>query len=466
MLVRCRITFTEKFLEGTCVWISDPNMEAVRARLEKVKEPQQRALIEQELKTLEIHLKETLDTEIQRLARAELAVFVSSFIPLPQMDVALRRSIFPGRFDEVSEAIISFLGDGSADPPIEASTIAGQLRSPLICVSEHSHRLSFKSTFAAARLPGLLFEELRTTFNSRNSSSRDLAKRSGDFSYLLYASAGLARIPGELNDAFKGRIFQAAQPLSAVMKLVDRLRRSQEDLEFRLAQAETIRLSGMLEPVNGLEVAHRSIPRRRLSGDCSRIKTLDSGSTAILVADVRGKGLSAAVNAPVLIGCFDNQLRANAEPVEMLRAFESILTIENYAPLFYGVFDPTSRTLRYVNAGQGAIHIARHRGALNRLPPTSVAPGLASNLVKTPIEAKTIELAIGDYLVIYTDGLADAGYETNEQSFEESGGLTAALNRCLHLDPHALATQIIADALRHADGAFGDDTTLIVIHSR
>jgi sigma-B regulation protein RsbU (phosphoserine phosphatase) len=149
---------------------------------------------------------------------------------------------------------------------------------------------------------------------------------------------------------------------------------------------------------------------RALGGDCYDLMPLTDDRLALAVGDASGKGLAAALmiasvqssvrTAALFTG---NDLAALLKIVN-LQAYASSLT-DRYATIFYGVFDPATRTLRYVNAGHTPPIILPHNGSVDPLEMGGAPVGMFPD---SSYEEGAVQLDPGDVVITYTDGVIEA----------------------------------------------------------
>lgn len=167
------------------------------------------------------------------------------------------------------------------------------------------------------------------------------------------------------------------------------------------------------------EVKGISIPAREVGGDFFNYFALDSGQIALLVGDVSGKGVGAAL----LMANFQAALRTRLQLGHDLAAIADAIDRDVaataprglYTTLFVGILDPASRRLRYVNAGhnpQFALLQSGDAKRIERLSSTGTPIGLLPGHGYTQNE---IQLGAGDYLFFYTDGVVEAENEAGEE---------------------------------------------------
>lgn len=209
----------------------------------------------------------------------------------------------------------------------------------------------------------------------------------------------------------------------------------------------------------GIDIAASSENLETVGGDYFEV--LHQGNrTAICVGDVIGKGFSAAFLLSSLHASVKPLLKQMPEPAEMCgRLNASICELDlngRFISLVYGVIDRELRRFTYSNAGHNPPLLVR---------PDSVeqlsAGGRILGLKESSYSAETIQLQSGDRLIFYTDGIT----ETRNAEGEEFGAarLIETASRCRTLPAHELKQELLNAALRHGEGRFEDDATVIVV---
>jgi phosphoserine phosphatase RsbU/P len=235
-------------------------------------------------------------------------------------------------------------------------------------------------------------------------------------------------------------------------------------------------LPDRLPVLPGWEISARFQPARQVAGDFYDVFTVaDGGLTALVVADVCGKGVGAALFMALFrsllrataLQRFDGAAAAGAAPGAGLR--ENIRFVNEYiarthssanmfATAFCALLDPASGTLHYVNAGHDPPVLAGAGGVRAVLEPTGPALGLMPGL---EFQARTATIEPGETLLAYTDGVIDA---------RSPSGAAFGEDRLLALAPRfggaagALLAGIDAALSEHtAQGAPYDDITLLAV---
>jgi len=198
-----------------------------------------------------------------------------------------------------------------------------------------------------------------------------------------------------------------------LLRFVESNRQDRKRLEDEVDAASKVqqRLFPSSQPfVSGLDYAGMCRPAFGVSGDYYDYFTLPSGCLALLLADVCGKGMPAALVAASLHAT----VRAYAPAAdrncgELLAQVNQTLfattTAERFVTMFYAVFDPSDSTLTYTNAGHCPPLWLRSKAAPSRLDSMILPAGMVPEV---PVLQETIRLSPGDLLLAYSDGVTEA----------------------------------------------------------
>jgi len=212
-----------------------------------------------------------------------------------------------------------------------------------------------------------------------------------------------------------------------------------------------------------MEVAGVSVPAREVGGDFFNYFALEDGRIALLVGDVSGKGVGAAL----LMANIQATLRARLQlEDDLARLMDSVdheiaasTPPEVYVTLFVGVLDPAGRELRYVNAGHNPQFLLRVGGGLERLESTGLPVGL---LPGRGFRERRVPVGPGDLLFLYTDGAIEAPNESGE--FFDADRLERALLDASALGVVDLLVRVEADLREFRGGALpADDATMMAL---
>jgi len=163
------------------------------------------------------------------------------------------------------------------------------------------------------------------------------------------------------------------------------------------------------------EVTGVSIPAREVGGDFFNYFPLPDGRLALLVGDVSGKGVGAALLMANIQATLRTRLEMESDLAAVADAVDRDIARntppEVYVTLFVGLLDAARRELVYVNAGHNPQYLLRSSGGLERLGSTGLPVGL---LPGRGFEARTAPVSPGDLLFLYTDGAVEAPNEAGE----------------------------------------------------
>jgi serine phosphatase RsbU (regulator of sigma subunit) len=237
--------------------------------------------------------------------------------------------------------------------------------------------------------------------------------------------------------------------------------------ELEIAKEVQLRLFPQTLPsLQSLEYAGVCIQARQVGGDYYDFLSLGSGRLGLVLGDISGKGIAAALLMANLQANLRTQYAvALDEPERFLRSVNDLFfenTAENaYASLFFGEYDDQKRRLRYANCGHLSALLLRCDGVLERLDSTCTVLGLFKDWTCAMAECA---LFAGDTLVIYTDGVTESFNGAGEEFGEER--LIDVVRRRCEMPPQALLDAIVDEVKRFSPHEQHDDVTLIVAKGR
>jgi sigma-B regulation protein RsbU (phosphoserine phosphatase) len=274
--------------------------------------------------------------------------------------------------------------------------------------------------------------------------------------------AGIAVRNARLFEAEQRHLAEIEQAEAAARSANAKMRR-----ELALAGAvQTSFLPRELPDLDGWQLAVTLRPAGETSGDFYDVHRLPDGRVGILVADVVGKGVGAALYMAAswaLLRTYAGQ--AGVQPERVLEATNRRITQEartsRFVTLFYGLLDPETATLAYCNAGHCPALLLRalEPGTVHELSAQGMPLGM---LAHATWEARTIRMYPGDTLVIYTDGVIEARNE--QRAFFDEDRLASVL--LAHAGRPAGEIQAgILDAVDEfvGEGARSDDVAVAVL---
>lgn len=197
-----------------------------------------------------------------------------------------------------------------------------------------------------------------------------------------------------------------------------------------------------------------------VGGDVFDIYRLSDNRALILIADISGKGVDAAV----LTAFTKFMVRAIAlrqsDPAAILSEFNTAFSkaVGNpylFVSMFVGVLDTAAFRLEYGSAGHDCAYL-RRRGGVEQLPVTGPVLGV----MEEPFYSKTIDLAAGDMLVLTTDGLTEVRNRDGKQLLDEG-----AMELIERANPHAqqLADELVSAVRSRSGGRLRDDLAILAI---
>ncbi len=213
------------------------------------------------------------------------------------------------------------------------------------------------------------------------------------------------------------------------------------------------------------EVASVYIPAyvgQEIGGDFFDVFETESGSVALMIGDVSGKGIEAAALAAATRSTVHAFAYDLASPGRALSHANAILAgnqigIRQFVTVFLAVLDPKTGELTYCSAGHPPGIICHPDGGTELLHSSNVPIGV---IVGNKYEDSASSLNAGDKLVIYTDGISEARHE---QELFGSERLEKVLIERRSETPDALVTSILDAVSTWAQGNLRDDTAMVIV---
>lgn len=235
-------------------------------------------------------------------------------------------------------------------------------------------------------------------------------------------------------------------------------------LEQELAEAREIQLAllpTVLPMLQGVEVATAWKPAYTVGGDYFDLLEFDSRHSGICIADVAGKGMSAALLMSNVQAVLKSLASHTLEPANLC-ALVNRLVCENivsnrFISCFYALLDTKQKKLSYTNAGHYPPILFRD-GHCMHLSEGGPVLGVLSG---ASYEQRKIQLHRGDYLLLFTDGVTEARSAIDTEFGEER--LQEFLLACADMGVVEMRDKILSELTDFTGGVFGDDVTLIVI---
>jgi serine phosphatase RsbU (regulator of sigma subunit) len=245
-----------------------------------------------------------------------------------------------------------------------------------------------------------------------------------------------------------------------------------ERLEEELRIARQIQMSLLpaqgLVTLPGLRVAALCLPAAEVGGDYYDLLPLGPTRMGVLVADVSGKGTSAALYMAELKGLVLSLSRIYDSPARLLVEANRILTANmdsrSFVTMTYAVVDTAARCMRYARAGHNPlIHLEARTGRTRVLTPAGLGLGLdPGERFERILQEDVVPLEPGDVFLFFTDGVSEA-MNTGAELFGE-GRLRRILEEGGNLGSEEVKERILEEIRRFVGEADPhDDMTLVVL---
>ena len=240
-----------------------------------------------------------------------------------------------------------------------------------------------------------------------------------------------------------------------------------EQQEQELQRAREIQQSLLpkeIPQLAGFEIAAAWHPALAVSGDYFDVFKLGDNKLGICIADVSGKGVSAALlmaNVQAAVHAFANEAE---QPATLCRKVNELLcgNIANgrFVTLLYGVLDKEGRSLRYCNAG----HLCPILVTTERSHTLDGGGAVLGVFASWQYEQKQIELQSGDHVILFTDGISEAS-DAQEREFGEAQLAAFALRKS-SANAAELNAAVMSEVEAFCGSRFQDDATLLVISAK
>jgi sigma-B regulation protein RsbU (phosphoserine phosphatase) len=290
--------------------------------------------------------------------------------------------------------------------------------------------------------------------------------RQGDFTYKITVMAPdqLGELAGSFNSmtaSIEDLLLQAAEK----KRLEEELRIAHE-IQMSLLPQGPLRMPG-------LSVTALCVPAREVGGDYYDFLPLDDHRVGVLIADVSGKGTSAALYMAELKGLVLSLSRIHTSPRELLitanRIIAPHLDARSFITMTYALVDLKTRTMTYARAGHTPLIYlpgpAADSPCVQILAPDGLVLGLKlddGEMFERLLEEKTIPLLPGDLYLFFTDGITEA-MNAGDDCFGESR-LGELIQAHAHLPPDQLRERVLREIASFVgDAPQHDDMTMILL---
>jgi serine phosphatase RsbU (regulator of sigma subunit) len=211
-----------------------------------------------------------------------------------------------------------------------------------------------------------------------------------------------------------------------------------------------------------LDFAHKYMPCEYIGGDLFEIIRLDQHKLGIIIADVSGHGVAAALLTAMFKSAFHHFAEGCFSPETTLynihKEFLETIHTEHYITAFYTVIDTESMMCKFCSAGHPKQILQRKQGDVVELSTTGFFIGIFED---TKFEVEEVELYPGDRFFFYTDGIIECLNEYGKKFGKEN--LLRVIGQGVDNDIAMVSNNIISELMNYtAELRFSDDITLLI----
>ncbi len=246
-----------------------------------------------------------------------------------------------------------------------------------------------------------------------------------------------------------------------------RARHVEEQVELARRVQQTLLPSGP-SVLSGMELAGECVPAGEVGGDFYDAFSTDSCRAALVLADVSGKGLPAALLASLIHGAvrLGDWTVSAAQHERATRRLNRLLldraSGERYATMFWCYYDPAGGALQYINAGHCPPLLVRARGGEVEVERLTVGGTVVGLLAGAAFEQGSVPVAPGDVLVVYSDGIVEARDDRDDEFGEPR--LADLLRQSYAAGAEEIRRRILSAVREFMGGsALQDDLTFVVV---
>ena len=219
-----------------------------------------------------------------------------------------------------------------------------------------------------------------------------------------------------------------------------------------------------LPQIDGYEIAGINIPSKEVGGDYYGCIDLGEGKFALIIADVAGKGISAALLVNTLNAALYSYLEFNLPLTDLADKLNKLIfkssPSDKYITFFIAVLNSRTGELDAVNAGHNPIFLVRSTGNLEQIEAGGIGLGMLDFGI--PYEGKKLTLEPGEKLFLYTDGIPEA-MNINEEEYSDERMIEFLMSNS-NKKPQEFIKLIVNDVRKHVGAAQqSDDITSLFI---
>ncbi len=213
--------------------------------------------------------------------------------------------------------------------------------------------------------------------------------------------------------------YYAAVALENSMLIKESIEKERLEKELDIAREIQYKIIPSEPPkLNNLEISTIFVPAFEVGGDYFDFFRPDEENIAFIIADVSGKGISAAFVMAELKGIFETLLSRKLNPAEALIKANKILTkslpAKEFVTITFGILNVYSGKFKFARAGHTEL-LRLTDSSIDEYLPDGIGVGLsAGGKFEQTLEEKEIQLNEGDFVILFTDGVTEAQNKYSE----------------------------------------------------
>lgn len=262
------------------------------------------------------------------------------------------------------------------------------------------------------------------------------------------------------------RFFAGAAAISIEKTLLHLQILEKDKIEKQLqiaAEVQSLLLPGSSPLIKGYDIAGLCLPTYAIGGDYFDYIEIDKDHLAIVVADVSGSGIPAALLMTSFRALLHSYARTDKNPVKVMQLLNKQISgftrKKDFITVFYGILDLREHSFVYVNCGHNPPLLFKKNGKIEEL--TRGGPSL--NIQKEPkYETSKVTLEPGDCLVLYTDGAV----EIFNEEYSEFGiqRFISSIQESINFSSDIIINNVVEATKRfRGSDIYQDDFTLVIV---
>jgi serine phosphatase RsbU (regulator of sigma subunit) len=275
--------------------------------------------------------------------------------------------------------------------------------------------------------------------------------------------ASLTIISMRANRPVTGETVEQAKAIAGQAALaIDNARLYQQQKQFADTMQRSL-LPDSVPKLEGLELgdAYESSARVEVGGDVYDFMVLPDGRLAVALGDVTGHGVDATADMAMAKFVFRSLAREHPEPADFLQSANEVIVGEiapgKFITLAYLVIDPRRGEVSAAGAGHPPPRLVKTDGSISTIDVHGLVLGIEPGQGYDEARA---DLAVGDAVVLYTDGVIEARRDNELYGVER---LDRVLSEHRALQPGDLARAVLDDCRSFARGELADDCAVVVV---